>query len=321
MSCFLILNCLLIQFCSSRLVYKRVDSEVIKLPPIPRLNLVDRCNESLIIGLTLNDRYKVEKRIGRGGNSLVFLASYKGQKVAIKCLLADIMPESMSNLMELRLLRSLKHPNIVKLLDWFSGAGNNFIVTEFCELDLHEAIFNLRFPVDIKQVFVQILDAVAFLHQLNIFHQDLKPANILLTNSVNPIVKLTDFGATTTDKLSNRVIWGTSKFVSPEIYAKLKGYSLASNDVWSLGVILFNLLTRESPWSQPNIFNLKITQSYPWRVSSMEFTAVENFKIKFNFSDPVMKVFKAVFNYSELRPTVLELKSMIENTELNQVSS
>ena len=157
--------------------------------------------------------------------------------------------------------------------------------------------------LDIKKVFTSILDAVVFLHQNNIFHQDLTPKNILITSLRNQTVKVADFGSATTNKTLNGNILTTVGYAAPELLFKYRGYSLASNDVWSLGVILLNLITREVPWREPRldmIFG-----------PNMDF--IEKFEDKYRLSDRLMRLFRKVFARNEERPTVVELRSKFLN--------
>lgn len=105
----------------------------------------------------------------------------------------------------------------------------------------------------IKSVFCQILDAVEFCHSYGIYHRDLKPENILCLQGGNKVV-LADFGLATGEKSSTDFGCGSTFYMGPEcqggITSRLSEYSTAANDVWSLGVILVNLICGRNPWKQ-----------------------------------------------------------------------
>lgn len=105
----------------------------------------------------------------------------------------------------------------------------------------------------IKKVFCQILDAVDFCHSYGIYHRDLKPENILCLQSGAKVV-LADFGLATGEKMSSDFGCGSTFYMGPEcqggITTRISEYSTAANDIWSLGVILVNLMCGRNPWKQ-----------------------------------------------------------------------
>ncbi|PWN35541.1 kinase-like protein, partial [Meira miltonrushii] len=105
----------------------------------------------------------------------------------------------------------------------------------------------------VRDVFCQILDAVQFCHANGIYHRDLKPENILCLQG-GAKVTLADFGLATHEKTSSDFGCGSTFYMGPEcqggISTHLEKYSTAANDVWSLGVILVNLICGRNPWKQ-----------------------------------------------------------------------
>ena len=247
------------------------------------------CSEGLLKWKLLNNKYTVEKLIGSGGNSNVFLAAQtKGPNVALKCIIPGF---------ELQALRLLSHKNIIKVVDDFYDpiSDQHYLATELCQLDLHQAIFFESLKYDTFRIFSQILDAVTYLHQNQIYHGDLKPGNILLTSRKDQVVKIADFGAATRSIYFSGIVLTTTEYAAPEIFYPSPRRSRprnAANDVWSLGVILFNLLTRTKPWLKP----------------PTDFSVVDTFKKKYRFSNELMAIFKKVFTDSNNRVTVQELK-------------
>ncbi len=200
--------------------------------------------------------YKITREIGRGGMGAVFEATRQDdefeQKVAVKLtdnsFLSDEFRRRFNN--ERQILAALEHPNIVRLFD--GGILPNqtpYFVMEYVEgVSLknycRENAIDLEEKLDL---FLQVCAAVTYAHQKLIVHRDLKPSNILVTE--NGQVKLLDFGiAKTLDKAAQTQTANaphTPAYASPE---QIKGESSSTlSDVYSLGIILYELLTEKSP--------------------------------------------------------------------------
>ncbi|WFC97897.1 Serine/threonine protein kinase [Malassezia yamatoensis] len=114
----------------------------------------------------------------------------------------------------------------------------------------------LAMDATIKHVFNQILDAVEHCHSLGIYHRDLKPDNILCSTDGNKVY-LGDFGLATGDRWSKDYGCGSSFYMGPECQGELNSrptpYNTAANDVWSLGVILINLICMRNPWKKATV--------------------------------------------------------------------
>lgn len=130
--------------------------------------------------------------------------------------------------------------------------------TDAADVDLDVEYQSARSSMDnlIRDVFCQILDAVAFCHTNGIYHRDLKPENILCLQGGAKAV-LADFGLATSEKTSSDFGCGSTFYMGPEcqggISTQLDRYTTAANDVWSLGVILVNLICGRNPWKQASI--------------------------------------------------------------------
>ena len=253
-----------------------------------------------MIGSILNEKYLIEKVIGKGSFSTVYLASSNNEKFAIKCLKKDDCNPALDR--ELHLLQQMNHPNITKLLDSFETREHLFLVLELCELDLFDFILECKFNV--KQTFFELLDAVIYLHQNNIYHRDLKPENVLISSIENPVVKLSDFGLSTMSDYSREFGCGSVRYMAPETFDGKKAYHCASNDVWSLTIILINMLTGKNPWVEPSL-NDKHYRNH------MRFTMIDSFKQQFNFSESFCRILRKVFGSSENRPSAIQLKQML----------
>jgi serine/threonine protein kinase len=179
------------------------------------------------------------------------------QTVALKVMAAYLAaPEFLRRFeTERRLLASLHHPNITRLLDGgVSSSGDPFLVTEYVDgepIDRHCDQRKLSVEARLR-VFLQVCDAVDYAHRNLIVHRDLKPANILVDQE--GAVKLLDFGtasllAAEPDLTVTRLRMMTPRYASPE---QLRGERAnIATDVFSLGVILYELLTGAWPFGNP----------------------------------------------------------------------
>jgi eukaryotic-like serine/threonine-protein kinase len=208
--------------------------------------------------------YQLLREIGRGGMGTVYLArrdddQYE-QQVAIKLIKRGMDTDQIIRRFrkERQILADLNHPNIVRLLDGgVTEEGLSFLVMEYVEglsIDEYAATHKLSTGEKLK-LFREVCDAVHYAHLGKVIHRDLKPSNILITSAGSP--KLLDFGiaklldtrggtdspALTVTAL--RVM--TPEYASPEL---LRGLAVtASSDVYSLGVLLYELLTGERPFA------------------------------------------------------------------------
>ncbi len=204
--------------------------------------------------------YKIVREIGAGGMGTVFLAERADgefdQKVALKIVRQTIVDTETENRFrrERQILASLNHPHIAKLLDGgVSSAGEPFLVMEFVEgkslIEFAEHK-NLSIKARLK-LFLKICSAVSFAHRNLIVHRDLKPSNILITVEGEP--KLLDFGlAKILDLEADAAQTATAfraftpSYASPE---QLRGANVSTaSDVYSLGVVLYELLTGKRPF-------------------------------------------------------------------------
>ena len=228
-------------------------------------------DKTVIIGKgegDINDTYEIGKKIGGGTYGIVFLSLNKRtkEKVAIKAmkkLKKDNKTLNEDILKEIEMLKTLDHQNIINIFEFYEGDYNFYIVTEYCQSgNLADRInkTNLQISESRASVIIfQILSAINYCHQRNIIHRDLKPENIMLdNNSTNgyPYVKLIDFGTAKfrETEYENQLI-GSPYFIAPEVIDKKYTNKC---DVWSIGVILYFLISRKKPFtgfSFKEIFN------------------------------------------------------------------
>ena len=196
--------------------------------------------------------YEIEKVIGEGSFGKVYLATAENmkEKVALKCIpKRGRSYREINNLkMETNLLTKIDHENIIALKECFESESELVIVMEYAGTDLSEILKEARkLPDDKVRLYArQVLNAMLYLHKNRILHRDLKLQNILLKNNV---IKICDFGFAKEMSASTnflRSIKGTPLYIAPEILHK-KPYS-HKVDVWSFGIILYELTTGRTPF-------------------------------------------------------------------------
>ncbi|KAI0676382.1 kinase-like protein [Trametes maxima] len=212
-----------------------------------------------------NGSLQLVEILGYGGYGIVYRAidtySLNPTSYAVKCLphsnKRSAARQRQLHMREIALHQLASgHPNVVTLHRVVDDYQYTYIVMDYCsDGDLFTQILHQRRYLGnntlIKEVFLQLLDAVEYCHSLNIYHRDLKPENILCFDGGLRLA-VTDFGLATTDRMSTEFRTGSVYHMSPEcqggIFAPTRSYSPLFNDVWSLGIILLNLITGRNPW-------------------------------------------------------------------------
>ena len=155
----------------------------------------------------INDRYELQKRIGRGGMADVFLGRDRllDRQVAIKVLFPEfaIDPNFVERFRrEAQAAANLSHPNIVNVYDWGKHSGTYFIAMEYVDGRTLAEILRSNGHVTSKQaaeIASEVASALGFAHEAGLVHRDIKPANILIGS--NGQVKVADFGIARADQL------------------------------------------------------------------------------------------------------------------------
>ena len=215
---------------------------------------------STILGTTLNGRYRLQARIGSGGMSTVYRALDQTlqRQVAIKLMNREVASDS-DQLerfrREARAVAQLSHPHIVGVIDAGEDESRPYIVFEYVEGEtLKERIRRVgRLPIGEAVAYaIEIARALGAAHARHIVHRDVKPQNVLIDEEGS--AKVTDFGiARTLDEegltADGRVL-GTTDYVSPEqaLGQRVTGQS----DLYSLGIVLYEMLTGEVPFKGEN---------------------------------------------------------------------
>ena len=213
-----------------------------------------------LVGTLLNGRYRLDAQIGAGGMSTVYLAfdTTLERPVAIKLLHGEIADDGHALerfRREARAVAQLSHPHIVTVIDAGEDDGRPYIVFEYVEGEtLKERIKRLgRLPIDEAVAYaIEIARALQCAHQNHIVHRDVKPQNVLI--DAEGRAKVTDFGIARSLEeegltADGRVL-GTTDYVSPE---QALGHAVTGqSDVYSLGIVLWEMLTGEVPFRGEN---------------------------------------------------------------------
>lgn len=216
-------------------------------------------NENKVFDYHLNATYKVSRLIGKGSFAEVRLATRiaDNKLVAIKSFSNSGQSGQQSSKViqnEIRVLKSIDHPNIVKLLDIVVSKDFVHIVLDYCDgLNLYEYMYNRggkRLSESLaRRIFIQLLNAVDYLHRNNISHRDLKLDNIMIDRTGK--VTIIDFGFAIQADCNTKInsFCGTPFYMAPEIY-QMVSYNGPSVDMWALAVILFKLTVGEFPFKK-----------------------------------------------------------------------
>ncbi|TDL29457.1 kinase-like protein, partial [Rickenella mellea] len=217
---------------------------------------------SLVNRIIDNGRYVLQKRIGSGGYSVVYLAidlhSVEKHEVAVKCLMHRTLSQQQKLYNEVLLHKSASHlAGVIDIYDTVEEDDFTFIILEYCSGgDLFSMVTEHRLYLGkdeyIRRVFLQLLETISSLHELGIYHRDLKPENVMCSRD-GMKVKVADFGLATDSEHSDQFGSGSIYYMTPECIAgcytdALPAYSTRASDIWALGVILVNLITSRSPW-------------------------------------------------------------------------
>lgn len=194
----------------------------------------------------------------------VYLAKYIGSTnfVAIKCMLkSKLSRRAQDNLVsEISILKALKHPHIVQMLDFTWDSTYVYIIMDYCAGgDLSRYLRKHKYLKEslVQHFLQQLALALQYLKETNVVHMDLKPQNILLTSTVNPVLKVTDFGFAQQieSTIQMNEVRGTLLYMAPEVYCE--GVYHPSCDLWSVGIIMYECLFAQTPYGSTNVEQLK----------------------------------------------------------------
>lgn len=213
-----------------------------------------------MLGRVFNQRYRLKEKLGSGGMAEVYLADdlLLNREVAVKVLHAQYAadPAFIERFRhEAQSAANLNHPNIVNIYDWGNEGDLYYIVMEYVEgRDLKEILRaeGRLLPERAAEIAAEVCAALQFAHRANLVHRDIKPHNIFITNIGQ--VKVMDFGIAREGNgggiTQTGMVMGTPQYISPE---QAQGLAVdGRSDIYSLGVVLYEMLTGQVPFDDPN---------------------------------------------------------------------
>ncbi|KAL1922939.1 uncharacterized protein VTP21DRAFT_9315 [Calcarisporiella thermophila] len=304
--------------------------------------MVDRGKSEVMIG-----DYLLSGELGRGSFAMVYKGVHKrtGEVVAVKSVPREkFSGKILENLEhEISILRKIQHPNIVKLIDHYTTDSGIHLIMEFCALgDLSSYIrkhtrglnsaaakakdkrpMGLPEPV-LRHFLRQLASALQFLRSMDIIHRDIKPQNLLLTPGASPAdfptLKVADFGFARPLSIHNlaETLCGSPLYMAPEVLSGNR-YD-AKADLWSVGVVLYEMLTGRPPFNAQN--HVELLKRIEQRADKLNFplevvedkakTELTNLSMRLLKRDPVERI-----TFEELFSTVMG--EMLKHQSLTRV--
>lgn len=237
---------------------KMLDSDDSDFAPRPKPAIADENGTVL---------YNLNKELGNGAFSHVYDAKEEKTNLPFAVKVFDFRRNQTKEVFrtESKIMESVSHVNIVKFKQVITSDHYGYIVMELaCGGDLFEKILLRKHIVEVEvlRITTMILDAVTYLHNKGIVHRDLKPENVLFYHpSDNSKIMITDFGfACSFDRDSNlQTYCGTEQYLSPEVTLK-KAYT-AKCDIWSVGIMVYVMLSGRQPFNGRDVKTLITTKT------------------------------------------------------------
>ena len=268
----------------------------------------------IVKGQKINDRYQIIKTIGEGGMANVYLAydTILDRNVAVKVLRGDLATdEKFVRRFQREALSasSLSHPNIVEVYDVGEDNGSYYIVMEYIEGKQLKQLLKKRGKLTLNEVvdiMSQVTDGMSAAHDSYIIHRDIKPQNIMILE--NGLIKITDFGIAmalnSTQLTQTNSVMGSVHYLPPE-QASGKGATIQS-DVYSMGILMYELLTGELPFRGDNAVEIALKQikepvpSVRTKIDSIP-QSIENIILKATAKNPKNRYADAREMYDDLK--------------------
>ena len=222
----------------------------------------------IIKGQKIDGRYQIIRTIGEGGMANVYLAydTILEREVAVKVLRGDLANDEKfvkRFQREAKAASSLNHPNIVEMYDVGEDDGNYFIVMEYVNGKTLKSLIKRRGALSLSEtidIMLQLTSGIAVAHDSYIIHRDLKPQNVMILEDGR--VKITDFGIAVAlnsmELTQTNSVMGSVHYLPPE-QANGNGATVKS-DIYSLGILMYELLTGKLPFKGDNAVEIAIKQ-------------------------------------------------------------
>ena len=220
----------------------------------------------MIKGQKINDRYEIIRNIGEGGMANVYLAYdiILNRNVAVKVLRGDLSDDEKfvrRFQREANAASSLHHPNIVEMYDVGEDNGKYYIVMEYLDGRTLKSLVKRRGALTVLEVvdiMTQLTSAISCAHDKYIIHRDIKPQNVMILEDGK--IKITDFGIAmalnSQDLTQTNSVMGSVHYLAPE--QARGGASTIKCDIYSLGILMFELLTGKVPFKGDNAVEIAI---------------------------------------------------------------
>lgn len=252
-------------------------------PPVTHVIHTNRIPEGARI-----DNYKIQHLIGKGGMGVVYLGEHVRlkRKVALKFLIGDGDEyEEISKRFEREALAvsAVNHPNIITIYDVDQWEGTPYIAMEYVDGVSLKDVFSKGIPLPLDIVVnlqYQLAQGLYHTHEASIVHRDIKPTNIII--NLNGYLKIFDFGLAKLMDASritrSEHTLGTAHYVAPEMFIGNEVDLRA--DIWSIGVLLYQMLTGEKPFGQSNLHRVMyaVLNKQPAPLSEHDATIPDSFQ-------------------------------------------
>ena len=275
-------------------------------------------------GDLIDNRYKIIKSIGEGGMANVYLAfdTILEREVAVKILRGDLSDDEKfirRFQREANSASSLRHPNVVEMYDVGEDDGKYFIVMEYVDGKTLKGLIKKRGPLNLSEsidIMLQLTSGIACAHDSYIIHRDIKPQNVMILEDGR--VKITDFGiamALNNNELTQtNSVMGSVHYLPPE-QASGSGSTIKS-DIYSLGILMFELLTGRVPFRGENAVEIAIKHMKDQipsvcKINSSIPQSVENIILKACAKNPKNR-------YESVSEMYEDLKTCLDVTRLDE---
>lgn len=233
----------------------------------------NQVSETMIDKL-IDNKYQLVEELGRGSYGCLFLGQSleTNEYVAVKILCKKGLDKSQLDLqqLEIDIQQSLQHAHLLGLDQVIQEPDFVYMIMELCDQgDLFEYVVQHPYDVNCHVVFLQVLQAIEYMHQHNLYHRDIKLENILLQKE--DFVKVADFGLATKERYSLDFGCGSTTYLGPEHFGaddeseildqeEFDPYDAAASDIWSLGILLLALLFGRNPWQEATEMDIAFTE-------------------------------------------------------------